>query len=130
MTAKFQADLVIAYRTVNLLNDLAICSDSNQAAQTGHECICIKLFTLKEKNHKTELENIGIFCSSKSSLKKICDMINLPLDSPDIKIPKYPLFDYTDMDVRCLITVGIGCDVHLKGVSGVTPKRVYDVINK
>ena len=37
--------------------------------------------------------------------------------------PKYPIFGMTDdIRLRCLMSVGIGCDVLLKGVPTVTPK--------
>ena len=39
--AEFQADSVIAYRSVRCLNDLVLCNDSDQSVHVGNECCCI-----------------------------------------------------------------------------------------
>jgi hypothetical protein len=54
----------------------------------------------------------------------VCDFINIPYKSNLIKYPKLPIFDRPDCRVRGLIAVGIGCDVHLGGVPGITVKKL------
>jgi hypothetical protein len=42
---------------------------------------------------------------------------------------KKPIFEgITNIRVRCLIAVGVGCDMYLKGVPGITPKFVSDLL--
>jgi hypothetical protein len=130
MIAEFQADTVLAFRTVNKNNDIVISSDSDQVVHSGHDCICIKGYSLKDKNNKTNIDDISIFCSSKKTLEYICDVLNLPLTSSSIKIPKYPIMEYSDIRFRCLIAIGIGCDVLIDGVPGVTPKSIHDYMDK
>ena len=60
MVAEFQADSVLAYRTVNKMNDIVISSDSDQSVHTGPDCICIKGYNLKDKNNKTNLDQISL----------------------------------------------------------------------
>ena len=130
MVAEYQADSVIAYRTNKMLNDIVVTSDSDQAVHTWEHCCCIKSFILKDKDNKTIIEDISIFCARHKTLETICDIINLPLNSPSIKLPKYPIIDYNDCRLRSLIAIGVGCDVYLNGVPTITPKKIYDYINK
>ena len=69
MMAEFQADSVIANRTINHINDLVFSSASDQAVHTGSDCCCIRNFCMKEKNYKTTLESCSIFCSNEESIK-------------------------------------------------------------
>jgi hypothetical protein len=105
------------------LNDLVICSNSDQAAHTWKNCMCIKGYTLKDKDNQTLLEDISIFVASKQSLETLCDIIKVPIKSNNIKQPKYPIIDTNYYRLRCLISVGIGCDVYLDGVPTITPKK-------
>jgi hypothetical protein len=55
MQAEFQADSVIAYRTMQTLNDMAIMEDSDLAALCGEQCVSISKFeitNLNKKSHK------------------------------------------------------------------------------
>jgi hypothetical protein len=129
LVAEYQADLVIAYRTANKMNDIVLCSDSDQGVHGWNDCVCVKDYSFKQKHNVSSLENIGIFCPTKKTLEEICDQINLPLDSENINHPKYPILEHQhDIRTRCLIAVGIGCDVYLDGVPTVTAKRIHDII--
>jgi hypothetical protein len=128
MIAEYQADSVLAYRTNNRMNDIVISSDSDQGVHTGSECICIKGYNIKDKNNKTNLDNISLFCSTNKTLEYICNVLNLPITSENIKIPKYPIMEYININLRCLFAIGIGCDVFLDGVPGVTPKSIHDFL--
>jgi hypothetical protein len=58
MVAEFQADSVIAYRTNQQMNDIVICSDSDQAAHTWNHCVCIKSYLVSHiSQSKSKHEN-------------------------------------------------------------------------
>ena len=127
MMAEFQADSVIANRTINHINDLVFSSASDQAVHTGSDCCCIRNFCMKEKNYKTTLESCSIFCSNEESMKKVCATVSLPFNSSQIVKPKYPIFELlNDPKLRSLITAGVGCDVFIDGVPGITPRVIYN----
>jgi hypothetical protein len=48
--AEFQADSVIAYRTMQKLNDIVFMQDSDLAALCGKECVSIGKHTVQESN--------------------------------------------------------------------------------
>jgi predicted DNA-binding protein YlxM (UPF0122 family) len=127
--AEYQANTVIAYRTINQQNDIVVCSDSDQGILCGKECICINEYYLKKKDNITTLENISINCTSRKTLETISNVLNLPLTSPTIKFPQYPITDNNDIRLQCLIAIGIGCDVIINGVPGITIKKINDCIN-
>jgi hypothetical protein len=59
----------------------------------------------------------------------ISSVLNLPNES--IITPIRPVFDgIKNMNVRCLIAVGLGCDVYVPGVPTVSAKVVFHFINK
>jgi hypothetical protein len=58
------------------------------------------------------------------------DYLLLPLDGDNIVTPKYPILDHPDIITRALMAIGIGCDVYLGGISTITPKKIYDEIQK
>ena len=93
MQAEFQADMVIAYRTVKHLNHIVFSSDSDQGIHCGSECICIKEFDFKHEKKQTTLEKIGLFCTNERTMHIICDTINLPYDNFKVKQPKYNILD-------------------------------------
>jgi hypothetical protein len=91
--AEFQADSVIASRTIKRYNDIVLCSDSDQAALCGHRCLSIKSFVYKKKNNNITLEPFKIFTTMYDNIKDIGSIIDLSLASESIKKPVYPLFD-------------------------------------
>ena len=52
LQAEFQADSVIAFRSIRRLNDLVVCNDSDQAVHVGDDCCCLNdyKYTDKETN--------------------------------------------------------------------------------
>jgi hypothetical protein len=130
MIAEFQADSVIAYRTIHKQNDIVITADLDQSIHTGTECLCIKAYQMKEKDNQTILDQISLFSGCKKKCEYISDVLNLPTSSPNFKNPKYPIMDLHDVRTRSLVAIGIGCDVIIDGVPGMTPKKIHDEIIK
>jgi hypothetical protein len=130
MIAEFQADSVMAYQTIHHLNDIVITADSDQAIHTGSDCLCICDFEMKEKDNITLFDKISIFSGSKKTMEYISDVICLPLSSPSYKNPKFPIVDFNDVHVRCSVAIGIGCDVMVGGIYGISQKIIYTYISK
>ena len=100
--------------------------DSNQAIHVGSNCCCINDYKCIENKTKQTLENISIFSFSKEMILGIARKISITSDSPQIKIPTYPILDNIHYPKVCaLIAVGIGCDVHLYGTRLITPRTIF-----
>jgi hypothetical protein len=70
-----------------------------------------------------------IFSAEYSTVQDICGLLGVPTTS--IVLAKRPVFEgINSMKLRCLIAVGIGCDVFVNGVPGITPKVVHEQILK
>ena len=122
MQAEFQADSVIAYRTMENLNDITIMEDSDLAALCGKQCVSISKFEVSNLNKRnSQLTGMELFFADKSTRDAICNMIGLDVTSARTNNSQYPLFDgVDDYYIRGLIAVGIGCDVYVGGVPGIT----------
>ena len=132
--ALYQADSVMAYRSINNMSTIIFSSDSDLAALTGN-CIGIKSFKfddkIKVKNER--LCNFVIYTPSSDVLQNIKISICLESSSTRIKQSKYPIFDkIDDINIRGLLAVGLGCDVFLPGVDqlGKTNLQKYIIANK
>ena len=122
MQAEFQADSVIAYRTMVNLNDITIMEDSDLAALCGKQCVSISKFEVSNLNKRnSQLTGMELFFADKSTRDAICNIIGLDVTSARTNNSQYPLFDgVDDYYIRGLIAVGIGCDVYVGGVPGIT----------
>jgi hypothetical protein len=127
--SEFQADSTLAAAINHNNAEIVLFADSDLAALLGDNCIAIKKYTFIDKSRMKSLKDIEIFCSDYSTISMISSLLNLPNES---KItPIRPVFEgIKNMNVRCLIAVGLGCDVYVPGVPTVTAKVVFDFINK
>jgi hypothetical protein len=125
----FQADSTLAASINHNNAEIIFSADSDLAALLGDKCVAIKKYSFIDKARIKIVKDIELFSADMSTIKEICDSINLPVES--IVIPKKPVFEgITEMKVRCLIAVGIGCDVYIPGVPSVTAKVICEIINK
>jgi hypothetical protein len=68
-----------------------------------------------------------IFCPDLVKLQEIIDHVGITDDN--VVFAKKPLLEgIKDFKVRCLLAVGIGCDVYISGVPGITPKNLLDYV--
>ena len=131
LQAEFQADSVIAFRSIRRLNDLVVCNDSDQAVHVGDDCCCLNDYKYTEKRNKRLLENISLFCLCRETILEIAEKINITINSPQLKIPQYPIMNNIRYPyLRALIACGIGCDVFLSGVPYITPKKLHEFMLK
>jgi hypothetical protein len=130
LQSEFQADSTLA----SLINtgdaDIILSADSDLAALLGSRCVAIKKFKFGTRSKDHNIKDIEIFSPDISTIKQIADHINLPLiDTPNFITAKKPVFDgLENMRLRCLIAIGLGCDIFLSGVPSITPKTIYDII--
>ena len=131
LQAEFQADSVIAYRSIRTLNDVVFSSDTDQSVLVAGDCCCVNVYKLIHNNNKKSLENVSLFSPSRETILSIVRVINISMDSPKIKLAKYPIFDHVfQEEVRALFAVGIGCDVYLSGIKNITPRVIFDFMNQ
>jgi hypothetical protein len=127
--AEFQADSVLAGSLFNHDADLVLTADSDMAALVGGNCYGIKSFKFIDRSRTRSLKDIEIFSSDLSSINSIVNGCSIP--NTNIVLAKKPIFEgIQDMRTRCLIGVGVGCDVFVKGVPGITPKVIMDILQK
>ena len=130
LISEFQADAVIAYRTNQFLNNITICSDSDQSVLCGVNCLSIKKFTFVNSKKNRKISNFEIFSSDYSNIYNAANTINLPLSSDKIITPNIPLFEKVDdAKLRALMAVGIGCDVYISGVKNIGPKHISGLLD-
>jgi hypothetical protein len=127
--AEFQADSVLAWAVLNGEADIILSADSDLAASLGGRCLSIKNFKFNDRSKVKTLQNMEIFSAEYSTVHDICGLLGVPTNS--IVIAKRPVFEgICSMKLRCLIAVGIGCDVFLNGVPGITPMVIHEQIMK
>jgi hypothetical protein len=127
--AEFQADLVLAWSILNNKADILLSLDSDLAALLGHRCISIKKFSFNNWHYVKTLKDTDIFSANDSVIQDIVQHVHLPVGS--IVPANRPLFEYVnDKSVCFLIAVGIGCDVLVSVVQGMTPKNTMNILTK
>ncbi len=130
MQAEFQADSVIAYRTMENLNDMTIMEDSDLAALCGKQCVSISKFEVSNLGKRnSQLTGMELFFADVITRNAICNIIGLDVTSERASTSLYPFFDgVDDYYIRGLIAVGIGCDVYVGGVPGITLVKFSKVL--
>ena len=114
-----------------MLNDLVFTSDTDQSVLVGCDCCCVNDYKLIHDIQNKTLENVSIFTPSKETIISITKAINISVDSPKIKPAKYPIFEHVfQEEIRAIFAVGIGCDVYLSGIKGISPKVLFDFMNQ
>jgi hypothetical protein len=127
--AEFQADSVLAWAVLNNEADIILSADSDLAALLGGRCVSIKNFKFNDRAKVKSLQCMEIFSAEYSTVHDICGLLGVAAYS--IVLAKRPVFKgISNMKLRCLIAVGIGCDVFVNGVPGITPKFVHETILK
>jgi hypothetical protein len=127
--SEFQADSTMAGAIVHNDAEMVLTADSDLAALVGNKCVGIKKFTFVDRSKNKLVKDLEIFSADMATIRVLVD--RFCIDYSTVAPAKYPVFDdVTDMKVRALIAVAIGCDVHLTGVPGVTGKVVYEMLMK
>jgi hypothetical protein len=127
--AEFQEDSVLAHAVLNGDADLILSADSDLAALLGGRCVSIKNFTFNDRTKVKSIQAMGVFSAEYSTIQDICGLLGVPFNN--IILAKRPVFEgIYCMKVRCLIAVGIGCDVFVNGVPRMTPKVMHKLILK
>jgi hypothetical protein len=127
--AEFQADSILAGCIENHTAVLVLLSDSDLAVLLGSKCISFKDFSYNDRYKLKTMKDMEIFWPDLSVIQEIVDHVGIP--DKNIVYSKKPLLEgIVDMKVRCLLAVGIGCDVYLSGVPGFTPKYLLEFVQK
>ena len=124
LKAKFQADAVIIGRFVNKETLMAMTNDSDMPIVAGDDFIAIKEYT-KEGN-------ITIVSTSKTTLAKALQFVgNESLGRVELKDAACPIFENVkSRKLRALMMVALGCDVYKKGIKGIGPKKLKQLLDK
>jgi hypothetical protein len=112
--AKYQADSAIAYRAIHGISDVVLMNDSDLAAHVGNHCLGIKDFRFIETSTGNSLREMQLFSPSYDTIRNIAKEIGVDVDKTKHRIrkPEFPVFENIyDIKLRCLIAVGLGCDV-------------------
>ena len=150
--ATFQADYVIALRSIEGKNDFIYSSDSDFAALLGNDCVLIDKVTnqsggLFKTKRKKKNENQVVFDSTSFlvtlagvSNKKMAELrkcvgnqagVTNGGSKKDTKMvwtsAKRPLFEDKPLRLRAMIALALGCDV-FQGVKGCGPATVEKVL--
>jgi hypothetical protein len=106
--AEFQADSVLAGAVVKSEADIILSADSDLAALLGDKCISIKNYKFTDRTKTKTLKGMELFSADYSTIHDITTHLGIPTEN--IIMAKRPVFEgITDMKVRCLIAVGLGC---------------------
>jgi len=124
MVAKKQADPMIARLLLTGVADAIMSSDSDFAAYTGSECLCIKHFDLSTTENK--IDNIELSTGDEDKASEVASCLRDHDNNNLFIIPDFPLFSReSNYMIRALICVGLGCDVYPGGVKGYGPSKMY-----
>jgi hypothetical protein len=127
--AKFQADSVLAASLLNHKSDIGFSADSDLAALLGERCISVQKFTFNDRHKKKTLKDLKLFGADLITIQNIVDHLSLP--AANIVMAKRPIFEGIEqMNVQCLLAIGVGCDVFIPGVSGITARILSDFLGK
>jgi hypothetical protein len=125
--SEFQADSTLAASIVNGHSELVLTADTDLAVLVGERCLGIKNFKFLGRNKNKTIKDIEIFCPDACYLNDVLNNMNFP-DTTFVPSKK-PIFEgIKDTRVRCLIAIGVGCDVLVSGVPGITAKVIIDII--
>jgi hypothetical protein len=127
--AEFQADSILAGCIEDHSADLFFSSDSDLAVLLGEKCISIKTFSFNDRYKVKTIKDFELFSPDLSTIQEIVNHVGIA--DENLVYAKKPLFEgIKNMNLRCLLAVGVGCDVHLTGVAGITPKALLDHLRK
>jgi hypothetical protein len=127
--SEFQADSTLAGAINSNDADILLSTDSDLAALLGRRCISIKSFVYQNRYKVKVLKELDIFSAEYQTMQDIAQHLNMPVDS--IVLAKRPVFEgIPDIKTRCLISVGLGCDVCIGGVPNITPKTMHEFLCK
>jgi hypothetical protein len=75
------------------------------------------------------MKDIDIFSADNKTIRAIADYINITLDN--IVLANSPVYEgLTSIKTRCLISVGLECDVYICGVPNITPTNLHEFLLK
>ena len=123
MKAEFQADSVMMGRVISGVTLMVVTSDADIPIFAGDCCIAIKQFTKDGE--------IEIVSTSRETLMNLLKFVSEEKKQTLIFTPaEYPIFEgVLDRKLRAVMALFLGCDVYLKGLEGVGPKKLSDIIN-
>ena len=123
MIAEFQADAVMMGHSVNRQSLMAMTSDADIPCLSGDCCIAVKDFTTDGK--------IQLVCTSETTLKNAMEYLSEDAEKRITYTPaKHPIFEnVSDMKVRAVMVLFLGCDVYVKGLLGAGAKTLDDTIS-
>ena len=152
--AKFQADYVIALRSLEKKNDFIYSSDSDFAGLLGNDCVLIDKVQntggrlLKKKNSKKEKKNAKenkkkeILLDATSFAVTLSGVINRRMSELRQRLEqreknskviwtraKLPLFEDKPQRLRALIALTLGCDV-FQGIKQCGPTMIKNILEK
>ena len=136
----FQADSLIAKRAIEGRSDAIVAADADFFVSVGPSCLLIKNFEYKRARGRNnsnvalmELHQLQIGCSSlqvknniETALSARTNNANNNRDDFEIVEAKYPILDEETIRLRALVSVLLGCDVFVGGVSRVGAKKIFD----
>ena len=117
LKAKFQADYVIALRSVEGKNDFIYSCDGDFAALIGNECVMID--KIQNKGNVFEVSLAGPCNKKMLDLRRRLKKSKLKSSGITWIKAKYPLFQDQPQDVRAMIAIALGCDVWIDGIKQV-----------
>ena len=122
MTAEFQADAVMMGRVVTVSTVMVMTPDAGIPVLSGDNCIATKDFT-KERN-------IQIVSTSGETLRNAMRFLSKDSHNRVTYTPaRYPIFEsISERKLRALMSLYLGCDVYVKGMPGVGPKSLGDIV--
>ena len=111
-------------RAVSKKTLMVMANDADIPILAGDCCIVIKQYTKDGA--------IEIVSTTRKTLERVHQFIyNDDRPRPDTVAAAHPIFEgIEDRKLRALMTLFLGCDVHLKGMKGVTPKALDEKIIK
>lgn len=132
--SEFQAHSTIAHRCFYRLSEIVFTADSDLAALCGCQCVAIKDFTFKENYNRSNslVKDVKIFSPDFRTIQSIARAMHVDPNLPNsrIKESQHHIFEcVSDVRLRGLIAVGLGCDTFLKGVPGITAKSIRDLLD-
>jgi hypothetical protein len=149
--AKFQADSLIAKRSVDSKSNFILADDSDFAALLGKKCILIKNIkqtygtdkgrgrrSKRKENESSELHDSTLFsvdmvgsCNERmQELKTRLDETGIHRDGYKWNKAETPIFKYESHRLRATIALILGCDVYKDGLKNVGRVKVYKIVEE
>lgn len=137
--AKFQADSVIAHRSVNGKSDFILSEDTDFFGLLGSKCILIKKITFPKSKNQINILNDTKFIIAGACNKRMVEFKHI-IDSSTLLsiedkavewlVAATPILSYSNPFLRGMVALTLGCDILLNGVRDIGIVKLQKEIDK